>query len=158
MWIKQTALLFTLVYLFSTGLIMVRAEGHALSHEEHAEDHAKQHASFICTWMCAASTFVHTSEQTLDGQSTPSFVSPIAKPEAPPGRNPSPPGPSGLLLLSIPKLFSSLLVLIDLFRNVAGDRATQRASLQFISPRSGPLNKVFYVSESMNRHEHREEA
>ncbi|WDT81900.1 MAG: hypothetical protein MPW14_09365 [Candidatus Manganitrophus sp.] len=88
MWIKQTALLFTLVYLFSTGLIMVRAEGHALSHEEHAEDHAKQHASFICTWMCAASTFVHTSEQTLDGQSTPSFVSPIAKPEAPPRPQP----------------------------------------------------------------------
>ncbi|WDT73500.1 MAG: hypothetical protein MPW17_23050 (plasmid) [Candidatus Manganitrophus sp.] len=105
MWIKQTALLFTLVYLFSTGLIMVRAEGHALSHEEHTEDHAEQHASFICTWMCAASTFVHTPGQTLDGQSTPSFESPIAKLEAPPGRNPSPPGPSGLLLLSIPKLF-----------------------------------------------------
>lgn len=87
-WIKRTALLFTLVYLFSTGLIMVRAEGHALSHEEHAEEHAKQHASFICTWMCAASTFVHTSGQTLDGQSTPSFESPIAKPEVPPRPQP----------------------------------------------------------------------
>jgi len=81
MWIKQTAVLFTLVYLFSTGLIMVRAEGHALSHEEHAADHAKQHASFICTWMCAASSFVHTLGQTLDGRSTPSFENPIAKPE-----------------------------------------------------------------------------
>ncbi|TAK03505.1 MAG: hypothetical protein EPO39_11950 [Candidatus Manganitrophaceae bacterium] len=86
-WIKQTAVLFTLVYLFSTGLIMVRAEGHALSHEEH-EDHAKRHASFICAWMCAASTFVHTPEQTLDQRSTPYFENPIAKPEVPPRPQP----------------------------------------------------------------------
>lgn len=87
-WIKQTALLFTLVYLFSTGLIMVRAEGHALSHEEHSQDHAKQHASFICTWMCAASTFVHSPKQTLEGESTPTFETPIARAETPPRPQP----------------------------------------------------------------------
>ena len=78
-WIKQTALLFTLVYLISTGLIMVRAEGHALSHEEHTEDHAKQHASFICTWMCAASSFSHTPEQAFDRKSTLSCEQPITR-------------------------------------------------------------------------------
>jgi hypothetical protein len=77
-----------LVYLFSTGLIMVRAEGHALRHEEHSEDHAKQHASFICTWMCAASTFVHSPEQTFGRQSIPSFEYSIARPEEPPRSQP----------------------------------------------------------------------
>ncbi|TAK08200.1 MAG: hypothetical protein EPO39_04870 [Candidatus Manganitrophaceae bacterium] len=82
MWIKKTALLFTLVYLFSTGLIMVRAEGHAFRHEE-PTDHAKRHASFVCSWMCAASVFVHTPEQALDRRSIPSSEGPITRPEAP---------------------------------------------------------------------------
>jgi len=78
---KQTALLFTVVYLFSTGSIMIRSEEHALHHEEHA-GHAKRHASFICAWMCAASAFVHTSAQTLDRQSAPLSKNPIADTEA----------------------------------------------------------------------------
>ncbi|NKE73507.1 hypothetical protein [Candidatus Manganitrophus noduliformans] len=77
-WIKRTTVLFTLVYLFSTGFIMVRAEGHALDHEAH-ENHAKQHASFICTWMCAASSFSHTPEQAFDRKSTLSCEQPITR-------------------------------------------------------------------------------
>lgn len=59
---QKTALVVLLVYLLLTSLIMVRAERHALKHEHHGS-HAAQHASFICTWMCAASTFVHTDNQ-----------------------------------------------------------------------------------------------
>ncbi|MBI3805416.1 MAG: hypothetical protein HY282_16840 [Nitrospirae bacterium] len=69
-WTKQTALFFVLIYLFSTGLITVRAEGHLLSHGEHA-GHAKRHASFLCSWICAASAFVPTAEQALDHRSIP---------------------------------------------------------------------------------------
>ena len=86
-WIKQTALLFTLVYFFSIGLVMVRAEGHALRHEEHAS-HAKRHASFICAWMCAGSTFVHTPEQILHRRAIVSAENPIAETEAPPRLQP----------------------------------------------------------------------
>ncbi len=61
-YIKKTALLLALVYLSLTGLIMVRMEKHALSHD-HESNHAAQHASFICTWMCASSTYAHTADQ-----------------------------------------------------------------------------------------------
>ncbi len=80
--LKQIALLFTLVYLLSTGLIIVRVEGHALSHEEH-ENHAKRHASFVCAWMCAASAFVAAPEQAFDRPFIPSSENPIAGSEAP---------------------------------------------------------------------------
>lgn len=86
-WIKQIAILFTLVYLFLTGMIMVRTEGHALSHEEHS-NHVKQHSSLICSWMCVASTYVHSPEQTLDWRSNPSPDLLIVVQEAPPRPQP----------------------------------------------------------------------
>lgn len=69
---QKTALVVLLVYLLLTSLIMVRAERHALKHEHHGS-HAAQHASFICTWMCAASTFVHSADQKVSQRLHPSF-------------------------------------------------------------------------------------
>ncbi len=70
--IQQTALALTLVYLFLSGFMTVGAGGHAATHE-HGADHAAQHASFICDWMCAASSFVHSSDTHLTSAVHPSF-------------------------------------------------------------------------------------
>ena len=69
--IRQTALLVTLVYLFLSSSVIIGAERHALKHQ-HNTDHAAQHASFICTWMCASSSFVHTSDPVLNQTAQPS--------------------------------------------------------------------------------------
>lgn len=60
--IKQISILITLTYLFLSGFIMISVGGHAAEHG-HSADHATQHASFVCTWMCAASSFVHSADQ-----------------------------------------------------------------------------------------------
>jgi hypothetical protein len=68
--IRQTALLVTLVYLFLSGFMMVGAGGHAAEHG-HDSHHSAQHASFTCTWMCASSSFVHTTDQVLNQTAQP---------------------------------------------------------------------------------------
>lgn len=69
--LKRTALFVTLVYFSLTGLTMAGMERHALHHEDHHGNHAAQHASLICNWMCAASTYVHTSNQNRNNDFTP---------------------------------------------------------------------------------------
>jgi hypothetical protein len=75
LWIKQTALILIPVYLFLSGFMMIGMGEHALKHESHAHDgrharHPVQHSSLICSWMCAASTFAHSSDQGLDPRFT----------------------------------------------------------------------------------------
>jgi hypothetical protein len=62
--IKTTALLLTLIYLWLSGSIMIGAENHAVRHA-HSANHSAQHSSFVCTWMCASSSFVHSSDHSL---------------------------------------------------------------------------------------------
>jgi len=75
---KQIALLLALLFLISSGPMMIQGEGHALQHEHHG-NHAARHATFVCTWMCAASTFVHSADQRIN-QTTSLFYE---KPAAP---------------------------------------------------------------------------
>jgi len=56
---RQIACLLILVYLFLSGFMIVGSASHAVEHQ-HGTNHAEQHASFVCTWMCAASSFIHT--------------------------------------------------------------------------------------------------
>lgn len=72
--IKKTALLLVLVYLFLSGFVMIGAAEHAAEHG-HGAKHTTQHASFICTWMCAASSFVHQADQNLSQSSNPPYES-----------------------------------------------------------------------------------
>ena len=69
---KQTALVLTLLYLFLSGFMTLGAGGHAATHE-HGTNHTAQHASFVCTWMCAASFFVHSADIHLRSGVHPSF-------------------------------------------------------------------------------------
>jgi hypothetical protein len=68
--IKQTALFLTLVYFLLSGSVTIQTGGHAAKHG-HSAHHSAQHASFICTWMCSASSFVHSGDQKLDQNSGP---------------------------------------------------------------------------------------
>ncbi|MEK7306637.1 MAG: hypothetical protein AAB014_03270, partial [Nitrospirota bacterium] len=70
--IKQISILITLIYLFLSGFIMIGVGGHAAEHG-HSADHATQHASFVCTWMCAASSFVHSADQKPSYRFNPCF-------------------------------------------------------------------------------------
>jgi hypothetical protein len=78
--IRQFALLLALVYLFSSGWMTLRTEGHILNHEA-AHHHGAQHASFVCAWMCAASTFVHSPDQRLSPSFHLSFEAPALSEE-----------------------------------------------------------------------------
>jgi hypothetical protein len=70
--IRSTALLLTLLSLFVSSIMMIEAGGHTLGHG-HTANHASQHASFICTWMCAASTFADSEDQSLSQNVHPTF-------------------------------------------------------------------------------------
>lgn len=70
--IRHIVLILSLIYLFLSAFTVIGAEKHALDHERRA-NHAAQHASFICTWMCAASTFVHSADQKVSQRLHPSF-------------------------------------------------------------------------------------
>jgi hypothetical protein len=78
--IKQISILITLIYLFLSGFIMIGVGGHAAEHG-HSADHAPQHASFACTWMCAASSFVHSADQKPGYSFNPSFEKSQVYPE-----------------------------------------------------------------------------
>jgi hypothetical protein len=71
--IKQTAQILVLIYLFLSAFMTVGMERHALKHGRNP-NHATQHATLMCNWMCAASTFVHSSDQTLNRNFTPSIA------------------------------------------------------------------------------------
>lgn len=71
--IRYTAQLLVLIYLFLTAFMTIGMERHALKHGRNP-DHAAQHTTFTCHWMCAASTFVHTSDQNLNGGFIPSIA------------------------------------------------------------------------------------
>ncbi len=69
--IKHTAQVLVLTYLFLSAFMTVGMERHALRHGRNAS-HAAQHATLMCNWMCAASTFVHASDQNLNSGFIPS--------------------------------------------------------------------------------------
>lgn len=79
--IKQIALTITLIYLFSSNLMMVGAEGHLLSHERHG-NHAARHATSICAWMCVASAYVHSPDQNIEQRFHPFSKSPTVSIES----------------------------------------------------------------------------
>lgn len=64
---KPLALGLVLIYLFLSGYMAVGAAEHDFKHAHHS-GHSKQHSSFFCDWMCAAATFVHSSDLTLTRQ------------------------------------------------------------------------------------------
>lgn len=70
--IRRTALLVVLVYLFLSGFMMTGMGEHVAEHG-HDSHHSAQHASFTCTWMCASSSFVHTSDHVLKQTALPSI-------------------------------------------------------------------------------------
>ncbi|MEO2054847.1 MAG: hypothetical protein ABGX83_06080 [Nitrospira sp.] len=70
---KYAAQLLVLIYLFLTAFMTVGMERHALGHGRNP-NHAAQHTTFTCNWMCAASTFVHTSDQNLNSGFIPSIA------------------------------------------------------------------------------------
>ena len=70
--IKLTAFVLTLVYLFLSGFMVIGMGEHAAEHG-HDSQHTAQHASFTCTWMCAASAFVHSADPHLTEGVRPSF-------------------------------------------------------------------------------------
>lgn len=47
-------------------------EKHAVQHGRFPHD-AREHASFVCTWMCAATTYVHSVDQAIRQQFVPVF-------------------------------------------------------------------------------------
>jgi len=65
------------VYLMLIGLTPVGMEGHASEHEHHGQ-HGARHGGFVCTWMCAASPFVHTYDPQPPQRFSLSFESPVA--------------------------------------------------------------------------------
>lgn len=71
--VKQTAQFLALIYLFLSAFMPIAMERHVLMHGRNP-NHAAQHATFICTWMCAASSFVHTSDQKLNRHFIPSIA------------------------------------------------------------------------------------
>lgn len=70
--IRRIALLLTLAYFALSGSVMIQSGVHAAVHG-HSPEHAAAHASFICTWMCAASSFVHSADPHLISGVHPSF-------------------------------------------------------------------------------------
>ncbi|MBI3811351.1 MAG: hypothetical protein HY283_03990 [Nitrospirae bacterium] len=70
--IRRTALLIMLVYLFLSGFMMTGMGEHVAEHG-HDTHHTAQHASFVCNWMCASSSFVHTSDHVLDQTAQPAL-------------------------------------------------------------------------------------
>jgi len=62
--IKPLALGLVLIYLFLSGYMAVGAAEHDFKHAHNA-GHSKQHSSFFCDWMCAAASFVHSTDLTL---------------------------------------------------------------------------------------------
>jgi hypothetical protein len=81
--IRNTALLLTLCYFYLSGALALCPGEHMLMHGGSAHQET-QPASILCTWMCAASIYVHTAKQTLELPSNPSFESTMAKPDSPP--------------------------------------------------------------------------
>jgi hypothetical protein len=63
--IKRIAVGVALLYVTLSGAMMLGMAVHSGKHQ-HTTQHAAQHASFICTWMCSASTFVHSGDLILD--------------------------------------------------------------------------------------------
>jgi hypothetical protein len=59
--IKRTALLVTLVYFALSILVMFQA-GKSSAMHRHGTNHAGHHNSFICSWMCAASSGIHSAD------------------------------------------------------------------------------------------------
>ncbi|VAX28199.1 hypothetical protein MNBD_NITROSPIRAE01-2354 [hydrothermal vent metagenome] len=72
---RKIALSILMVYMSLSGLMMVRAGGHALVHQQ-SPDHAAQHASFVCTWMCAASTSTESAGLQYEASLHPSTETP----------------------------------------------------------------------------------
>ena len=70
--IRRIALLLTLAYFALSGSVMIQSGVHAAVHD-HSPKHAAAHASFVCTWMCAASSFVHSADPHLAEGVHPSF-------------------------------------------------------------------------------------
>lgn len=64
--LRAVASFLIFIYLFLSGVLAFGTGTHLLQHGATAH-HAKQHSSFLCTLMCATSSFVHSSEETLDG-------------------------------------------------------------------------------------------
>lgn len=62
--IRLTARLIIVVYLFLSVAITTPVPCHTEEHH-HSSGHAAQHLSFICTWMCAAATFIHSADPDL---------------------------------------------------------------------------------------------
>lgn len=73
---KKTLLGLTLIYLLLSVSMTISVEKHLSEHGRHSH-HAAQHASLICAWMCAASTFVHSADQTLSHRSKISIEKPV---------------------------------------------------------------------------------
>jgi len=70
--IKHKALVLSLIYLFLSGYMMVGEERHGLEHLRHA-GHAARHASLICSWLCAASTSIHSANPNINQSLNPFF-------------------------------------------------------------------------------------
>lgn len=63
---KRTALLLAFLFLVASVPMTILEEGHAIEHDHQQADHASHHAKLACTWMCAASTFVHSADPAVD--------------------------------------------------------------------------------------------
>jgi hypothetical protein len=74
--IRRTAIFVVLVYLFLSVFITVGMGGHTAQHG-HDSHHAAQHASFACAWMCASSSFVHSSDH-FQNQSVQPYIENLA--------------------------------------------------------------------------------
>jgi len=70
--IRRIALLLTLAYFALSGSVMIQSGVHAAVHD-HSPKHAAAHASFVCTWMCTASSFVHSADPRPSEGVRPSF-------------------------------------------------------------------------------------
>jgi len=70
--LKKTACLTVFIYISLSAYMLVGMARHAMQHGR-SPHNAAQHTSFICTWMCAATTYVNATDQTVGQQFIPVF-------------------------------------------------------------------------------------